>query len=279
MDRISIRQIPLFRCMDDPELAGIRALMVLQSYDPGQVIKPVGEPGAHFSVVTHGRVELLMQDAVGQEVVLDTAGPGSFFGELAMLTGDPGTVQVRAIDHVTTLALDRPTFFAFLERHPHAAIDVLTVLGQRLQHTDTLLHQSVSQNVNALADEQRTPGQRVADAIAGFSGSIAFLVFNATFFAIWLIWNQPWFAAFSFDPFPFGLLTMIVSLEAIFLSIFVLISQNRQATKDRLAADIDHKVNTKAELEIGLVLRRLDTIEQHLCVERRTIEFAKELEQ
>ncbi|MFN8459412.1 MAG: DUF1003 domain-containing protein [Anaerolineae bacterium] len=90
------------------------------------------------------------------------------------------------------------------------------------------------------------------------------MIGNAIWFGAWILWNQPWFPGFDFDPFPFGLLTMIVSLEAIFLSIFVLISQNRQASKDRLAAEIDHQVNTKAEVEIGLVLRRLDDLEESL---------------
>ena len=89
-------------------------------------------------------------------------------------------------------------------------------------------------------------------------------MFNGLFFAIWLIWNQPWIPADHFDPFPFGLLTMIVSLEAIFLSIFLLVSQNRQAAKDRLAATIDHQVNTKAEIEIALLLRRVDDLEHSM---------------
>ncbi len=118
--------------------------------------------------------------------------------------------------------------------------------------------------MNELADERLTLGQRIADTIAELSGSIAFLVFNGLFFAIWLLWNQPWIPADHFDPFPFGLLTMIVSLEAIFLSIFLLVSQNRQAAKDRLAATIDHQVNMKAEIEVGLLLSRGDDLEQSL---------------
>ncbi len=163
---------------------------------------------------------------------------------------------------MTTLVLDRTEFFNFLQQHPHAAIDVLTVLGQRLHRTDTLLRQSVSRNVNDLVEEQLTLGQRIADAIAEFSGSMPFLIANLVWFSLWILWNQGWFPGLEFDPYPFGLLTMIVSLEAIFLSIFVLISQNRQSVKDRLAAEIDHQVNTKAEIEIGLLLRRLDDLEE-----------------
>ena len=263
-DLTTLKQVPLFCCMDDDEIAAIRAIMGALTYAPGQMIMREGERGEYFHVVVRGQVEFLVQNADGRAVILDTAGPGGFFGELSMVTGEPGAARVRAVDQVTTLALDRAAFFTFLDRQPHAAIDVLTVLAQRLHRTDTLLQQSVSRNINDLADEQLTLWQRIADVIAEFSGSILFLAFNMAFFAVWLLWNQPWFPEYKFDPFPFGLLTMIVSLEAIFLSIFVLISQNRQAAKDRLAAEVDHQVNTKAELEIGLVLRRLDDLERSL---------------
>ena len=187
-----------------------------------------------------------------------------FFGELSMLTGEPRSIRAKAIDAVTTLALDRDKFFAFLQQHPPAAIDVLTTLGHRLHRTDRLLRQSVSRNVNELINEKLTISQRIADTIAEFSGTVAFLMINVVWFGAWLLWNEPWVSGAAFDPFPFGLLTMIVSLEAIFLSIFVLISQNRQAAKDRIAAEIDHQVNTKAEIEIGLVLGRLDDLERSM---------------
>jgi uncharacterized membrane protein len=186
-----------------------------------------------------------------------------------MLTGEPRSARVKAVNKVTTLALERDEFFDFLQKHPHAAIDVLTVIGQRLHRTDSLLRLSVSRNVNEIIDDQLTIGQRIADAIADFSGSMPFLFGNATIFIVWLLWNQPWFPLPSFDPAPYGLLTMVVSLEAIFLSIFVLISQNRQSAKDRISADIDHKVNEKAELEVGLVLQRLDELQQSMHHQHR----------
>ncbi len=144
-----------------------------------------------------------------------------------------------------------------------------------MHRTTSILRQGASRNVNdIIADEKLTVAQQVADVIAEFSGSMPFLIGNVLFFAIWLVWNAAWSPLPKFDPFPFGLLTMIVSLEAIFLSIFVLISQNRQSYKDRLAAEIDHQVNTKAELEVGLVLRRLDDLAQtmhHNHIEQRLL--------
>lgn len=265
MDEIDVlKQVPLFSRMDADELSGVRTLMVAHSYAPGQVILREGELGDRFHVVIGGHVQFLVRDAGGHELIVDEVGVGGFFGELSMLTGEPRSIRAKAIDAVTTLALDRDKFFAFLQQHPPAAIDVLTTLGHRLHRTDRLLRQSVSRNANAVADEKLTISQRIADGIAEFSGTVAFLVINVVWFGVWLLWNEIWGSSGAFDPFPFGLLTMIVSLEAIFLSIFVLISQNRQATKDRIAAEIDHQVNTKAEIEIGLVLGRLDDLERSI---------------
>jgi CRP/FNR family cyclic AMP-dependent transcriptional regulator len=259
-----LKQVPLFSRMDADELSSVRALMVAHVYAPGQVILREGELGDRFHVVVGGHVQFLVRDAGGQELVVDEVGLGGFFGELSMLTGEPRSIRAKAIDAVTTLALDREKFFAFLQQHPPAAIDVLATLGHRLHRTDRLLRQSVSRNVNEIIDEKLTISQRIADTIAEFSGTVAFLMINVIWFGAWLLWNEVWVSSAAFDPFPFGLLTMIVSLEAIFLSIFVLISQNRQAAKDRIAAEIDHQVNTKAEIEIGLVLGRLDDLERSM---------------
>jgi len=259
-----LKRVPLFSRMDADELSSVRALMAAHGYAPGQVILREGELGDRFHVVVSGHVQFLVRDAGGHELIVDEVGVGGFFGELSMLTGEPRSIRAKAIDAVTTLALDRDKFFAFLQQHPPAAIDVLTTLGHRLHRTDRLLRQSVSRNVNEIINEKLTISQRIADTIAEFSGTVAFLMINVVWFGAWLVWNELWASGAAFDPFPFGLLTMIVSLEAIFLSIFVLISQNRQAAKDRIAAEIDHQVNTKAEIEIGLVLGRLDDLERSM---------------
>jgi len=260
-DITALQQVPLFGGMDSTELENVRQMMKRRRYLAGQVIMREGEPGDDLHVLLEGRVQVLVRDVAGNELLLDEEEPGAFFGELSMLTGEPRSARIRAAEDVVTLSLERSEFLKFLEKYPLAAIDVLTVLGRRLHQTDALLRQSASQNANVVAEETLSLTEKIADKIAEFSGSMPFLILNTLWFLAWILWNQPWFPGYDFDPFPFGLLTMIVSLEAIFLSIFVLISQNRQAEKDRIAADIDHQVNTKAELGVGLLIRRLDDLE------------------
>ena len=149
-----LKQVPMFSTMDEQEIAGVRAIMDENSYAPGQVIFREGELGNHFHIITQGNVQFLTSDAAGEEIVLDEASAGGFFGELSMLTGEPRSARVRAVDHVNTLSLDRQEFLDFLITHPHASIDVLTVIGRRLYRSDALLRRSVSKprtSITALA--------------------------------------------------------------------------------------------------------------------------------
>ncbi len=259
-DIAALRQVPLFSFMDDQEIAGIRAIMDSHSFPPNQVIMQQGESGSYFYIVVEGHVRFLVMDATGTELVVDEVGPGGFFGELSMLTGEPRSARVQSTDAVKTLALDRQEFFSFLEAHPPAAIDVLKTLGQRLRRTDALLRQSVSRNVNVLTDEQLTFGQRIADGFAAIMGSWPFIIVQSILLISWVTlnvtaWIQRW------DPYPFILLNLVLSFQAAYAAPIIMMSQNRQSDKDRISADIDHQVNTKAEVEIGLVLQRLENLE------------------
>ena len=237
--------------------------MDTHTYRPKEVITQRGELGDYFFVVVQGHVQFSMLDASGNELVVDEVGPGGFFGELSMLTGEPRSTRVQALDTVTTVALDRAEFFSFLEAHPAAAIDVLKTLGQRLRHTDALLCQSVSRNVNVIADERLTFGQRIADGFAALMGSWPFIIVQSIILVTWVTLNiTAWIH--HWDPYPFILLNLVLSFQAAYAAPIIMMSQNRQADKDRLAADIDHQINTKAELEIGLVLRRLENLEDLL---------------
>jgi uncharacterized membrane protein len=230
-------------------------------YAPGQVIIREGEISDEFYVVASGTVQVIIRDAGGGDRVIDEVGPGGFFGELSMLTGEPRAARVKAIDAVETLVLERPEFFEFLQKRPHAAIDVLGELARRLHRADNLLRQSVSRNVNEVDEEQLTFGQRFADMVADTIGSWRFIIVQSGILSLWILlnvtaWVNHW------DPYPFILLNLALSFQAAYSAPFIMMSQNRQAAKDRLAAEIDHEVNTKAEVGIGLLLQRIDDLEK-----------------
>ncbi len=259
-----LAEIPLFSNMDDNERTEVRSIMTERVFQPGQQVMKAGDPGCAFSIIERGEVEIWLTDTDGRKVVLDVLGPGKFFGELAMLAGETRSASATSEGEVVTLELDRNEFFDFLRRRPDAALDVLIELGQRLKHTDDILRTRVSRNPNDAEEVRLSVGQRVADVIADFSGSMPFLLINLIAFVLWIVANTLGPKSFQFDPYPFQFLTMAVSLEAIFLSIFVLISQNRQSAKDRIKADLDYQVNVKSELEMSVVLTKMQEMEHKL---------------
>jgi CRP/FNR family transcriptional regulator, cyclic AMP receptor protein len=259
-----LAEIPLFSTMDDEERRQLRAIMRERSFQPDQVVSAASDPEASFFIIEQGEMEVWLTDTDGKKVVLEVLGPGKVFGELAMLSGETRSASATSSGELVTLELGREAFFDFLRRRPDTAIDVLVELGQRLKDTDDILRTRVSRNANEEHDETISPGQRAADLIANFSGSLAFLLLNLVVFAGWILVNTVGPAIWHYDPYPFQFLTMAVSLEAIFLSIFVLISQNRQAAKDRIKADLDYQVNVKTELELSRMAEHIRDIEQKL---------------
>jgi CRP/FNR family transcriptional regulator, cyclic AMP receptor protein len=231
-------------------------------FKPNEVIFGAEQTGGTLYIVQSGEVELSIVDDDNEKLVLEMLEAGDFFGELSLLDGGSRSATATATQRTDTLVLERHEFLDLMLQKPHMAQDVMVALAKRIRRTDNLLRQRVSRNVNEIADEKLTVGQRIADVIAEFSGSIPFLVLNAIFFAVWLVVNA--FPVIAFDPYPFGLLTMIVSLEAIFLSIFVLVSQNRQADKDRIRNELDYQVNLKAELGVSVLLHKADALAESL---------------
>src|SRR5689334_6481393 len=261
MSEIELREVPLFSEMDEQEVAGIRAIMDEMKFKAGHVIIREGELGDLFYVITEGHVEITIRDAGGADLVLHEAGPGDFFGELSMLTKEPRSARVRAMEDLTTLALERDDFFEFLRAHTHAAIDVMVELGGRLRENDRIFRSMVSRNVNEMEEEQMTLGQRVADKVADTIGSWPFIIAQTIILTIWIILNSILKPGERWDIYPFILLNLMLSFQAAYSGPVIMMSQNRQAAKDRLAAEIDHDVNTKAELEINNLIRRLDELE------------------
>ena len=255
-------------------LAGIEFFELLQEADrhalanvvdsikleAGETLFHAGEPGESLFVVRSGSIELYIKDTVGQKIVLTVAEAGDLFGELSLLDSGPRTATAIALSETELLVLDRDDLLLLFQKRPDAALHMLAAMSTMTRKADELLRTRVSRNVNEEIETHSTPLQHIADWIAWFSGSMPFLIINAVWFAVWISINTLDVGIPQFDPYPFGLLTMMVSLEAIFLSCFVLVSQNRQAEKDRVRADIEYEVNVKAELEVAHLHEKTDRI-------------------
>ncbi len=270
---VELAKVPIFELLDETELRELADVIESQTVAAGDVIFHAGDMGDCLYIVRSGEVELYVKDTTGQKIVLTTVEKNELFGELSMLDSRPRSATSVALIDSELLLLDRDDLLLLFKKQPDAALNMLAAMSGMLRKVDRLLQTRVSRNVNEEMDEKLPALQRIADWIAWFSGSMHFLILNGLWFGIWIGANTIPPVEKQFDPFPFGLLTMIVSLEAIFLSCFVLISQNRQAAKDKIRADIEYDVNIKAELEVQHLHEKVDHIHEQMTT--KFMEFEK----
>ena len=263
-DPIFLTNINMFEQLNEDDRLALAEVVDELNVPAGRTLFQAGDPGDSLFIIKSGQIELYIKDTVGQKIVLTTATSGDMFGELAMLDSGPRTATALALTDSEVLILDRGDLILLFQRKPEAALHMLAALSGLTRKADELLRTRVSRNVNEEIEVHSTPLQKVADWIAWFSGSMLFLMLNGGWFVIWIVLNTFVLGTAAFDPYPFGLLTMIVSLEAIFLSCFVLVSQNRQAEKDRVRSDIEYEVNIKAELEITHLHEKTDRIYENM---------------
>ncbi len=266
-----LAEVPLFQLLDDEERASLATHLDVVTFSTGHVVFNYGEPGDAMYIVRSGKAEMSFRNDTGEKIILENCDRGDFFGELAFLDGGTRSATVTVTEDMEALLMDREDLELFLKRHPHAAVDLLTALGKRLRKTSEILRHTATRNVNEETEDKRTVVQKSADWIAEFSGSISFLLLHAALFAAWILWNTQAPENIRFDPYPFNFLTMCVSLEAIFLSVFVLLSQNRQAAKDRVRADIEYDVNLRAELEIAHLHEKIDQLSSDLLTRLKSL--------
>lgn len=274
-DDALLAEVPLFQLLDHEERGALAKMLDHTAVKQGEIIFRHGDPGDCLYVISKGEIEISVQDHSGQKIVLANPNVGDIFGELSLLDGGARTADAAALTDCDVLIVDRNDLLAFLQSKPSAALDILAVMGQRIRQADDLLRGRVTRNVNEEVEDNRTLLQKSADWIAEFSGSIPFLGLHVLWFATWISINVELVSFIpKFDPYPFGLLTMVVSLEAIVLSVFVLLSQNRQAAKDRVRSDIEYDVNLKAELEIAHMHEKVDRLQADILTRLERIEKA-----
>ncbi len=269
-----LANITMFELLNEDDRIALAAVVDELTVPEGHTLFHAGDPGDSLFIVRVGEIELFIKDTAGQKIVLTTAEQGDMFGELAMLDTGPRTATAMALTDCEVLVLDRDDLVLLFQRKPEAALHMLAALSGLTRKADELLRTRVSRNLNEEMEVHSTFLQRIADWLAWFSGSMPFLFSHTFWFIIWVSLNTFILRDHAFDPFPFGLLTMIVSLEAIFLACFVLISQNRQAEKDKVRADIEYEVNIKAELEVAHLHEKTDRIYENMMARFEKLEKA-----
>jgi uncharacterized membrane protein len=259
--------VPLFALLDDEERAALAGVLKVARFPKGQAIFRTGDVGGALYLVNAGLVRVSLENNEGAEMILGEYGRGQVFGEVSLLDGGPRTSTALALEDTEVLILNRSHLLEIITKYPHSAMDLLTVIGARLRATDQFLRTQVTRNVNIEAEERLTLGQRLADRVAAFGGSWPFILLFCAVMVLWIVVNTWVLAENTFDEYPYILLNLVLSMLAALQAPIIMMSQNRQAAKDRLQADLDYRINLKAELEVAHLHKKVDRIWEQLQAE------------
>lgn len=251
-----LKHVPLFALLDDEERAVLASQIELREFYPRQRIYKTGDPGGRGYIMVSGAVVVKTVDEDQQEVTVDRPAAGEFFGFASMLEGTPHQTDAIAIEETVCIEVDRQDIVVLLERKPLAGMDMLAVLGRQFHSAEMLVKRRSARNPNEVIEQQATFGERVADSVARFGGSWAFITIFATLVAVYA-WLNMHLGGTAWDPYPFILLNLFLSLLAAIQAPVIMMSQNRQDTKDRLRGELDYEVNRRAASEIQGLARKL----------------------
>jgi len=258
-----LKHVPLFALLDDDERAVLAAEVELKTFTPRQRIYKTGDAGGRGYVMVSGRARITTVDEDNQEVVVDEPGPGEFFGFASMLDGTPHQTEAIALEETACLEVDREDIARLLQRKPLAGMDMLSVLGRQFHASQQLVRVRASRHPNEVIETEATFGERVADHVARFGGSWPFIVLFSVLVGVYTLVNVR-LAGQAWDPYPFILLNLFLSMLAAVQAPVIMMSQNRQDKKDRLRGELDYEVNRRAAADVQSVAGKVNRLAEHL---------------
>jgi uncharacterized membrane protein len=255
-DPEELRHVPLFELLDDDEAKILAAQIETRKFAARQRIFKAGDPAGHGYVVMTGSVRVSTIDEDHQEVLVDEPTHGDFFGFASMMRQTDHQTTATAVDETVCLEIGRDDISALLKSRPMAGMDMLTMQARQFHASQQLVRSRVNRSANEIIEEQSTFGQRLADSVARFGGSWSFIILFGAVLVVYssanvVLGNKAW------DPYPFILLNLFLSMLAAIQAPVIMMSQNRQDTKDRVRSELDFDVNRRAESEIQELSRKL----------------------
>jgi len=259
-----LKHVPLFALLDADETAVLASQVELKTFAPRQRIYKMGDAGGQAYVMVSGTVRVTTVDQDYQEVVVDEPQHGEFFGFASMLEQTPHQTTAIALEETVCLEVDRNDISVLLQRKPLAGMDMLTVLGRQFHASQQLVRVRAMRNPNEVIDKEATFGERIADTVAGFGGSWTFIII---FIAVLLAYSSIniFLGHRAWDPYPFILLNLFLSMLAAIQAPVIMMSQNRQDTRDRLRGELDYEVNRRAEAEIQGLAGKLNHVNEKIA--------------
>jgi CRP/FNR family transcriptional regulator, cyclic AMP receptor protein len=258
-DPTILRQVPLFALLDDDETAVLAGQVELKKFTARQRIYKIGDPGAKAYVMVSGSVRVTTVDEDHQDVIVDEPSCGAFFGFASMLAQTPHQTNAFALEDSVCLEVERNDIETLVRKMPHAGMDMLSVLGRQFHAAQELVRGRAARNPNEIIEAEATVGERVADGVAGFGGSWTFILSFLFGLVVYTIVNAV-LGRRAWDPYPFILLNLILSMLAALQAPVIMMSQNRTDTKDRLRGELDYQVNRRAESEVQALSLKLNLL-------------------
>src|SRR6266853_1700653 len=254
-----LKKVPLFALLDAEETAVLAGQVEHKEFAPRERIYKMGDQSGPAYVVVSGKVRVTTVDQDQQEVVVDEPTVGEFFGFASMMDQTPHQTSAIALEDTACIEVDRHDITVLLQRKPHAGLDMMTVLARQFHASQQLVRLRSVRDPNQVIEEQYTAGERIADHVARFGGSWAFII---TFAVILIVYSGINVALghSAWDPYPFILLNLFLSMLAAIQAPVIMMSQNRQDTKDRLRGELDFDVNRRAESEIQGLARKMNLL-------------------
>ena len=195
--------------------------------------------------------------------MVETPTEGEFFGLASMLESTFHRTSAVALVETDCVEVSRDDIEVLLRRKPMAGMDMLTVLGKQLHASHELVRLRAGRNVNELLEEKETTGERIADEVARFGGSWTFIILFGLVLAVYTTVNAI-LRGHAWDPYPFILLNLFLSMLAAIQAPVIMMSQNRQDAKDRVRGELDFAVNRQAAAEIQGLARKLTLVTDKL---------------
>lgn len=258
-----LKHVPLFALLDNEEIAVLSGQVDTKTFAARERIYKRGDASGLAYVLLSGKVRVVTVDEDHQEVVVDEPTHGDFFGFASMLDQTPHQTSAIALEQSVCLEISRDDIAVLIERKPMAGMDMLATLGRQFHASQELVRLRSSRNANELIEEESTRGERIADAVAGFGGSWIFIISFALAIAVYTLINII-LRGKAWDPYPFILLNLFLSMLAAVQAPVIMMSQNRQDTKDRLRSELDFDVNRRAESEIQGLSNKINLVEEKL---------------
>lgn len=258
-----LKHVPLFSLLDEEETAVLASQVQLKKFAPRQRIYKMGDSSGRAYVVVCGRVRVSTVDQDHQEIVIDEPSHGEFFGFASMLEQTPHQTEAEAVDEAECLEVSRDSIAVLLQRKPLAGMDMLRILGRQFHASQQLVRLRANRHPNEVIEKDATFGERVADAVAGFGGSWTFIIMFSIILALYMTLDALW-GGRAWDPYPYTLLNLFLNMLAALQAPIIMMSQNRQDTKDRLRGELDYDVNRRAAAEIHGLTRKLNLLGEKL---------------